>query len=193
MSTLSCEFCDKTFTNKTVLKTHMLIDESTGHAMPVTGTTRLDKLMGKVIIVIDKFYAPTYKAVSSLGKYVNMECSSDSMYTYGYSILLSEQHNTPFIKNDGINTNVQVMKLVYPDTTYGIMGWSSNPIYYPVVLNYGVQVALYPYYAVDMYLGKYDAAFAANKTAFVPMSKMITYLKGSLELGSSPSASGSPA
>lgn len=167
------------------LTQQLYVDESAGYAKPVHGTTLLSNLMGKVIIVVDRSYAPTYKSVSNLGQYVNMESSSETMYSYGYGLLMQQQYNTPFIKTDGITTNIQTLKLVYPDTAYGIVGWSSNPIYYPVVLNYGIQVMLYPFYVVDMYLGQYETAFATNKSAFVPVSKMITYLQGSLGLSKS--------
>lgn len=158
-----------------VLNDYMYMNN--GNAISVNGDTILNKLRKKIIIVIDKTYAPTYKEESNLGKYVNMESGGDILRVYGYSILSEQQYTTPNIKDDGITTDVETMKMVTPDLGGGWLGLIQNSIYYPMVLNYGAQVVLYPFYQIDMYLGQYESAFADNKAAYVPMGAMITYLK----------------
>jgi len=162
-----------------VLINKMYLDES-GIAIPVNGDTILGDIREKVIIVLDKIYAPNYKNSSILAKYVNMESGYEVLRKYGYSELSNQQYMSPFVYSDGITTDVSIMKMVMPDM---INTWTSlfrNANYYPMVLNYGAQIVLYPFYKVDMYLGDYEKAFADNKTAFVPMGKMITYLQEKL-------------
>jgi hypothetical protein len=160
-----------------VLKTRMYLDSNSGNATQVTGDTILNDIRGKVIIVLDKGSAPTYKTVSGLGSYVNMESNSEVLRTYSYSVLTQQLHTVVNIKDDGLNTDVVGMKLVMPDLVPNLFGSTRNSIYKPMVLDYGAQVVMYPFYQVDMYLGQYESAFAAGKSAFVPLSKMITNLK----------------
>lgn len=175
-----------------VLKDHMFVDKS-GIAKIVTGDTILSELNGKVIIVLDKSYAPTYSYNSNLVNYVNIVSGGDTMRTYGYSGLNQEQYTSPVVKDNGINVEVSSWKLVYPDVGSNWLGLTRNTLYYPMVLNYGAQVVLYPFYQADMYLGQYEGAFAENKAGIVPMSNMVAYWKRKLSVGLAPAtASNTP-
>ena len=151
-----------------------------GNALPVNGDTILSTIRDKIIIVLDKTYAPTYSYKSNLGNNVNIISGGDTMRTYGYSTLTQQQFTSPVIKDDGINTDVVSLKLVYPDVGSNWLGLTRNALYYPMVLNYGVQIVLYPFYQVDMYLGQYEKAFSEKKAGIVPISQMILYLQSTL-------------
>lgn len=163
-----------------VLKPQMFLDSNTGLAKPVNGDTPLRDIMGKVIIVLDKTYVPTYKQVSSLANYVNMESGGDSLRKYSYSILSQQQYSTPNIHDDGKTTDVSVMKLVMPNLASNMFGTTRNSQYYPMVLNYGAQIVMYPFYQVDMYLSQYEQAFAYGKSAFIPLAQMMLYLESTI-------------
>lgn len=167
-----------------VLKDKMYIDKS-GKAISVTGDTILKDIRGKFIIVLDKTYAPTYKYESKLGNYVNMETGYDVLRKYSYSDLSHQQYTSPFVYADGLTTDISIMKIVMPDMGLSWTTLSRNNIYYPMVLNYGAQIVLYPFYQVDQYLEEYEQAFADRKAGFVPMGAMVTYLKGKVEGDSS--------
>jgi len=155
--------------------------DPSGNALPVNGNTILRDIRDKIIVVLDKTYVPTYTYESpKLVKCVNMESGYDVLRKYGYSDLSKQQYTSPFVYADGMSTDVSIMKMVMPDMGVGWTSLSRNNIYYPMVLNYGVQVMLYPFYQVDQYLGDYERAFAAGKAGFVPMGAMVTYLKGTV-------------
>lgn len=145
-------------------------------ALLITGTTKLNDIMGKILIIVDRTYTTPAYINSTLANYANMESASDVLRRYDYSFLSLQQYTSPNIKDDGKNTDVSMMKLVMPNMTPNIVGMVQNSIYYPMVLNYGAQIVLYPFYIVDMYLGQYETAFANGKSAFVPLVKMIPIL-----------------
>lgn len=155
--------------------------DPSGNALPVNGNTILSDIRDKIIIVLDKTYVPTYIYDSpNLVKCVNMESGYDVLRKYGYSDLSKQQYTSPFVYADGMSTDVYIMKMVMPDMGVGWTSLSRNSVYYPMVLNYGAQVVLYPFYQVDQYLGDYERAFASGKSGFVPMGTMVTYLKSTV-------------
>jgi hypothetical protein len=174
------------------IKPKMYVDKS-GDAIKVDGDTILSAISRKIIVVVDKSYIIN-ENYEKLAKLANIESGYEKFRKYGYSEISSQQYTTPFInKNNknGITTDVSIIKIVMPDIGINWLGLSRNNIYYPMVLNYGVQIVLYPFYKVDLYLGDYEKAFASSKdkpgAGFVPIGSMITYLKG--ELGGDSSVS----
>ena len=176
---------------KNTVASKMYVDE-TGKAAQVTGDTILRTIRNKIIVVIDKTYIPTYTYDSpKLVDCINMETGYEIMRKWGYSELMKQQYTSPFVYANGLSTDVSMMKMVMPDMGGDWMGLSRNSIYYPMVLNYGAQVVLYPFYQVDQYLGDYERAFANGKAAFVPIGHMVTYLRGTVG-GDSSVIAGSP-
>ena len=179
----------------------MYLDDA-GNAREVTGDTILSDIRDKVIMVLDRSYVPpTYELESpKLAACINIEGGYDTLRKYGYSELSKQQYTSPFVYADGISTDVSLMKMVMPDIGTSWVSLTRNNIYYPMVLNYGAQIVLYPFYQVDQYLGDYERAFANGKSGFVPIGTMVTGLKAtvggddSVKVGATPTASsvGSP-
>lgn len=156
--------------------------------------TRLSDIMGKVIIVLDysepvlkdNYKSDVYKCAKlakpsnpcyDFSDYVNF-LSGASNPKYFYSQIIQQKTTPPIINDDGATTSVSRFTLVCPDTCNNFFGMASAPPYYKMPLNYGIQVAMYPFYLNSVNLGGYEEAFAnSDASAFVPMSTMISYVK----------------
>ena len=172
--------------------------DSNSVAIPVNGSTLLSTLQGKIVIVLEKRNLQPDYTTSKLGNYVNMMSNSDVMEEWSYGNLVQEQRTSPRVMDDNISTSVTKLRLVTPDM--GASMWSdltgitNKPVYYPMVMNYGVQVLMYPFYRSDLtfYLAQYEKAFSAGKAAFVPMSQMMSVIQNALNAGMPPAAAAAP-
>jgi len=169
----------------------LLYSDSNGNIIKVDGNTILKNIIGKIIIIIDRSFAPNYATITNpncfdsnkksascynLKNYVNMESGGDTIRKYSYSNMTSQMYSTPNIMDDGINTDVKNLKMVTPDLITNIFGMVSNPPYYNIPINYGVQFMAYPFYIVDTNLGGYESIFSNFGAAIVPLSDMIKYI-----------------
>jgi hypothetical protein len=166
------------------LKTRLYKDERTGSIM-VNGQTKLSKLMKKIIIVVDKSTAPNYKKYPecdlepcyNLSRYVNMESGGDTIRSYKYDRIINQQTTPPHIRDNGLSTDISDLKMVFPDAGNDIIGALRNYGSNDLVLDYGVQIAFYRFYQIDTNLIEYEKLFSDNKSAFIPMSQLINYIK----------------
>ena len=169
----------------------LLYSNSNGNIIKVNGNTILKNLMGKIVIIVDRSLAQNYASIISpicpnsktkpsscynLVNYVHMESGGDTIRKYSYSNMTSQMYSTPNIMDDGINTDVKKIKMVTPDLITNIFGMISNPPYYNIPINYGVQIMAYPFYIVDANLGGYESIFSNFGAAIVPLSDMIKYI-----------------
>lgn len=171
----------------------LLYSNSNGNIIKVNGNTILKNLMGKIIIIVDRSLSQNYASIINsictdskikikpsscynLVNYVHMESGGDTIRKYSYSNMTSQMYSTPNIMDDGINTDVKKMKMVTPDLITNIFGMISNPPYYNIPINYGVQIMAYPFYIVDANLGGYESIFSNFGAAIVPLSDMIKYI-----------------
>lgn len=149
----------------------------------VTTDTLLSSLFGKIVLIVDKQLAPTYKNYSScdpnknangcndLTSQVNLESGGDYMRIYNFSKLLDLSLMPPYIYSDG-TTDISTLRLAIPDNGTNM----ANPNPYEFVVDYGTQFIAYPFYVNDNNLDLYEQIFRDNKTAFVPFNTMIPYL-----------------
>ena len=140
--------------------------------------TPLGSLKNNVVIVFDKSLVPDYfNLFPNFAKYVNMESGGERIAIYKYNNIIDRAYTPPQIRDDGISTDVLNMKEVIPSNIVSLFGSVSNPEYYPLPFYYGVQIAVYPFYYYDTNLQMYETIFNHFKTAFVPLSKMNSYLE----------------
>jgi hypothetical protein len=132
-------------------------------------STRISKLLGKVIIIVER-------DLSSKGpsmQYTNMESDRIDFRKYTNSGLNAELHTPPHVKNNDTTTDVEIMKIVFPDTDTNLDAKRLIP-------DYGAQILANRFYKPDNNLKEYEKIFSDKGTAFVPISSMLTYFK---ELG----------
>lgn len=133
-------------------------------------STPLSRLNNKVVIVIDTDGddSPNYQ---KLKKYVHMESGQYSVRKYKVDELSAGLLEPPFVKNNGINTDVKLIRIVYPSNTY------SNPDITKMVPNFGAQIIANQFYSPDKNLSETERIFSDNKSSFLPISRMLRYLK----------------
>uniref|UniRef100_A0A6C0DQ92 Phosphatidylinositol-specific phospholipase C X domain-containing protein n=1 Tax=viral metagenome TaxID=1070528 RepID=A0A6C0DQ92_9ZZZZ len=158
----------------------------------ITEKTTLNDIMKKVVLVMDKTINVEYKDHADCSKketktvhekdedcydltnYINVESGSNLMRLARYSDMLDRKTNPPEINDDNDSTTVSKMQVVIPDVDYRVV---NNPTLSPFVLKYGCQMVLYRFYNNDSNLVDYEDFFKHFKTAFVPLTRAISYLK----------------
>ena len=130
----------------------------------------LSKLMGKVVIVVDTDGedSPDYK---DLKQYVHMESGKYTVRKYKADELAAGLLEPPIVKDNGITTGVQLIRLVYPSNTY------NNPDIKTLVPKFGAQIVMNQFNSPDNNLTETERIFSDNKSSFVPMARMLRYLK----------------
>ena len=132
--------------------------------------TRLSKLMDKVVIVVDTDGedSPDYK---DFKQYVHMESGKYTVRKYKVDELSAGLLESPIVKDDGVTTGVKLIRIVYPSNTY------NNPDIKKMVPNFGVQIIANQFYSPDNNLTETERIFSDNKSSFVPIARMLRYLK----------------
>ena len=166
---------------KSVAKSLYVIKESI-YNKPIDISTRIQDILGKVIIIVDSSVNYNYKNYTScaksesncydLTKLMNIESGNTQIGIQRYSDILNEKVIHPRIVNDN-NTDTQYIKLALPD--YDVKQ-ISNPSFNPFVNDHGVQIITYRYYKKDSNLSEYENIFNENKAGMVPMATILNYL-----------------
>lgn len=153
----------------------------------VDGHTPISELMGKIVLIIDKKTAPTYKDIPNcsefletetkkecfnLGDYVYLESNGDNLRVYKYNEILDQSTNPPVINDNG-TTDLTVLKLVHPNFQTD----KSNPDASVFYKDYGIQLVAIRLYMVDANLKKYESLFNEYGSAIVPFQKMHLFSK----------------
>jgi hypothetical protein len=150
----------------------------------VTKNTPMKDLMGKIVLCIDKTINYNYrdytncdktdKACYDLKNYTNIESGGENMVLSRYTNTLNEKNVKLMIKDNNLNTNVQTMNLVLPDT---IPDNAPNPNIQQFLIDHGSQIVPFKFYKKDEGLYKYEEFFNDTKGGIVPMSVAIIYYK----------------
>lgn len=150
----------------------------------IDGHTKINDLKGKIVLIIDKKTAPSYKEYPNcnnyvetetkkecynLGEYINLESNGDNLRIYKYNELLDQNTNPPNVNDDG-STDTTVLKMTYPD----IQTNSSNPEVLVLTKDYGVQFVAVQLYNVDANLKQYEKFFNEFGSAIVPFKKLFS-------------------
>jgi len=148
----------------------------------ITPQTKLQDIMNKVVLIMDKTINYTYTNYTScdstekncydLTQFINIESGSEYMKLQRYNSILSQATNPPTIMNDNETTNVNTILLALPDFDNTNV---KNPNIQNLVMNYGCQIVPYRYYIKDDELTTYETFFSENKSAILPLSKAVIY------------------
>jgi len=155
---------------------------------PVDGNTKLNDLMGKIVLIIDKNISPDYANISNypkcsdgisdadngcynLSNMKNIESGTQVLRIYEYSNLSKQSITPPLITDtEDLNTDVTLFRLIKPSISD-----SNNPLCSDFISNYGVQFITNRFYILDNNLERYELFFFANHSAFVPFSTAIKF------------------
>ena len=129
--------------------------------------TKLSKLMGKIVIIVDGEDSPEY---GDLAKYIHIENGKYTVRKYTADVLSAGLLEPPNIKDDGKTTDLSIIKFVYPSNV-------NNPELRTLVPSYGAQIIMNRFYEPDYNLTETEKIFSDIGSAFVPMAQMLKYLK----------------
>jgi hypothetical protein len=79
----------------------------------------------------------------------------------------------PTVNDNFRNTNITSENIVMPE----ILEKYPNPNIMDMVVDYGIQITMYPFYKYSDEVIQYELLFNEYKTAFVPMAYAIKYLE----------------
>jgi hypothetical protein len=150
----------------------------------VKSTTTLDKLMGKIVLIMDMRNHNSFYAADSpkLTKFINMDCPSNSMQVYNYSDLngASDNQLTLLTGNSGYITSAKEIDEVLPMSSTQLSSkntsstaaymMSSNYSAMNMVLNQGVQITPMLFWSNEYYLSQYENMFNYGNAGIIPMS-----------------------
>jgi hypothetical protein len=150
----------------------------------ITKNTPMKDLMGKIVLCIDKTVNYKYKDYTNcntndktcydLKKYTNIESGSENMVLNRYINVLNQKNVKLMIKDNNLNTNVENMNLILPDT---VPENAPNPEIQQFIMDYGCQIVPFKFYQKDEGLYKYEEFFNDTKGGIVPLSVAIIYFK----------------
>jgi hypothetical protein len=156
----------------------------------VKENTPIKKLMGYVVLSIDKTIDYNYKNFTScakikntdlsgcydLTKFTNIESGSSNMSLNRYKNILNQQNISLQIENDNLKTNISKIsnnvRLVLPDV---LPENTANPKIKDFIIGYGCQIVPYKFYQLDSGLHDYEVFFNDNNSGIVPISIAIMY------------------
>jgi hypothetical protein len=148
----------------------------------VTNKTKLSKIMGSIVIILDNTIDPNYAQYTNckgkpqpcydLTKYVNMESGGSELNITTY-LPLTNQCTTPVtILDNMFNTDISRMKMAYPDL---VPATTQNPVIKDFITKYNCQILPNRFYYNDANLAQYEKLFNQNKFAIVPIAMILQY------------------
>lgn len=154
----------------------------------VTLSTTLGDIMGKIVLIMDRTVEPNYRSLSTcpttqevtacydLVNYVNMESGTTNLFMHKYADLLPQEGIEINVLTDkcSICTDLKDLRLVLPDVEYNK---KNNVVVDDFITKHGCQIVPMKFYSVDGGLRDYEKLFDFHKSAFVPMSRAIEYVR----------------
>ena len=138
----------------------------------ITEQTKLDEIMGKVIIVMDKTIRRDYKDYSNLlHSQVNLESGSESLNQFSMSTIMNTSERLVAIDDNNLTTDLEKLQMVMPNAE------NYNTSLLEVIYNFGIQIYPAKFYAPDAELEDYEDIFNQNSHGIVPMGSMMYYLQ----------------
>ena len=147
----------------------------------ITKDTKLNEIMRKVVIVMDKTIQPDYRQYAecksgktscfSIINYMNLESGSEYLNLYKYTDLLNHANNMVLLKDDNVRTTATNMKMAVPDRVLN----TANPAFKEFVIKHGCQNVLYQFHIVDDTLIEYEEFFNDMMGGIVPLSVVLPY------------------
>ena len=137
----------------------------------VTSITPLDKLMGKVSIILDKTSSP--EKCSDCSKFVNIEAGTIGFQKYTYTNLETLPQNLVMPSKKGLNTNIKSFMMMTPNQMDQLK--PPNPV--DTISKWFPQFLLYKFYKPGEELREYENIFNKNQTALVPVSTIVANIR----------------
>lgn len=148
----------------------------------ITKDTKMEELMGKVVIIVDKTIHRDYKDYAKckgsdmkcydLANYLNIESGSQNMNLYNLMQLEQQASNPALIKDDNVSTSSLASKVVLPITKS-----DRNPDMKKMILDYGAQIVAYRYGNIDDNLVDCEVFFNDSKGGILPLAAAIPYFE----------------
>jgi len=155
-----------------------LYQGSDGKAKQVSMDTQITDMAGKIVIIIDGTTSQgfqNYKTCSygdntcyDLKDFANMISGQGTLRLYTEDQLTRQSINPP-------DPSVYLMRIVTPTT--GFFYGTVNPDIMQLIPNYGAQIIAEAFYYNDSKLRNYEEFFRKYKSAFVPLSVAVEYVK----------------
>ena len=157
-----------------VFPKEMRVLNNNGNALLLENKTTInDRFKRKALFLIDKTNNPEYSYNSqSLVNIINGETGGSTFQTYDYGKIKNSVRTPPVIMDDFKTTNITNEKIVMPE----ILERYPTPSIIDMVVNYGVQITLFPFYTKNDELIIYEKLFNEHKSAIIPMAYAISYL-----------------
>jgi hypothetical protein len=132
--------------------------------------TLLNAVSKKIVIILDD--AIDFPPNNELLKYTNLVMNKGGVRRYNADGLTAEFITPPHIKDNGTNTDVSMLKVVFPTE-------NSNSNLKKFVTEYGAQILVNRFYQPDNNLTETEKIFSDIGSAFVPIYQMLKYIKTS--------------
>ena len=155
-----------------VAKNIMTAFTSRKHEEKINETTKLEDIMGKVIIVMDKTIRRDYKQHSDiLDKITNIESGSEALNQFSLNSLMNASEKIIAIDDNNLTTDLEKLQMVMPNQE------KYNTNIPDIIFNFGIQIFPAKFYAHSDELEDYEDLFNQNSHGIVPMGAMIYYLQ----------------
>lgn len=165
-----------------VLKSNLYANED--KTRKVTKNTHMSKLLGKVVLMVDKTINRDYRSLCScekgnqtcydLTKYINIESGGEDMNLNKYVDILAQNPVPIKIKNDNLRTDIQNMNMAFPSV---LPENASNPEISTFITHYGIELVPFKFYQKDDGLLKYETFFNDNIAGVVPLARSLAYFQ----------------
>ncbi len=146
---------------------------------PINSSTPLRRLMGKVIIIMDKSSSPDYKNYTtcdsaeanclSLDKYIDLESGTTELSKFLYTDFDKISKNKVMPTSTGNASDISTFMMISPSQFDEV----SSPKPEDTLKNYYPQFLLYKFYENDDNLKAYEELFNENRSSFMPMAAFI--------------------
>ena len=144
----------------------------------VNSGTLLEKIMGKVVIILDRTSSPEYKNFMTcssstcykLTEYVNIEAGTIGFPKYTYTNLETLPQKLVSSSKYGLRTNIKSFMIMTPTQIDQVK--PPNPV--DTISKIFPQFILYKFYNPGEELTNYENIFNENQTALVPVSVIIS-------------------
>ena len=143
----------------------------------VNSATPLKKIMGKVVIIMDRTSSPEYKNYMNcsnstcykLTKYINMEAGTIGFPKYTYSDLDTLHSPSVTPSKSGLTTDIKTFMMLTPTQIDQLK--PPNPV--DAISKIFPQFLLYKFYKPGDELTAYENIFNENQTSLVPVSSIV--------------------
>ena len=147
-------------------------------AKTVNGSTPLNEIKGKVILVMDTILNSSWSSDSpDLANYINAQTGGTSWKIYNYGDLENRKTNPPTITDNSKETDLTNIGIIKPDN----LELYACPVITTIIPDYGIQILMVRGYVNDDGMIMNEELFELFKSGIVPMAYAIQFLNDKQE------------